>query len=781
MKRGVSLTALLDGNSKKKKLNRLPINPADPLVTEYDFNANYQAAANRQRNEDTVSSIDISEELISSPVASSQRTLAGKEQQSVQSLLMGRKNKRKVLPLDDTESPVVISLDKDDMSDEVDDESTIIDIGEESLQLTLPRESTVSYPSNSKRTTLKELLKNLKQNEAKPIVLNSATVSGNFEPDSKKYGRSKDTQDPKRSKGYRAPFPSQQLVAFDDDSSPLRNLEIPLKKKKAISKVKVPFQPSDYVSLNGKSNIIVDTIYTRIATHNKKHTSLWPQLLKPKSLEDVLLDPILKKNTKQWIANAFVKLKKPTTRNKLLKRQRLDGKDPIDDFIVNDGFENGDAESKDFVPILVLFGEGIGKNTLLEVIMEELEGQIYEINTSANRSKKEILDNLTEFSTTHYVKGKGSKGIILLDDVDILFREHDKFFWQALEKILLGSRRPIVLLCRNINYVPSNIVQLAHDENSLFQAKRVSHKTVIQFLERYCQILGLEINHSILELLVKCHKKDIRKCLMELQFSCTPPGQFPIQNEMSKDAIDSDISSVSFYADILSASTVIEEITQWKSFIPQGVDSTLMSPYAISKLNQLSDDRDRLKNDYIIDYRLHLIDKINHQMMPFELNIGTNVVSELKERALFKHTPYNLKTNFSKMTKATAAYLSTRVNFQNHGTETKVRKTRNSRKFQEILDRFDGKVSTSPVDDIVEFELDMMLNENVKAQINPFVYEIAKSDALVKATNKEIFLTNSDGAPKTQHNEIVYQLILQGLIKPIWFRADPKVVIDSWK
>lgn len=781
MKRTVSVTALLNGNSRNKGRKVIATSEEPLAVSKVMDSQGRRDTIMHDNEEETIESIEISSEASSSPLKTSQPTPTGKEQQSVQSFLMSRRSKKSdnVTHDDVVENSIVITLDNDSSEDRhlntKDTDDVIPDIANGKIEII--RDSRVSHPSTFKKTTLKDLFNNFEQPDSKRNKTNQDNRSNEELIDSKPWKRLHNIS---KLQNIQSPLKFRQLIEPSEDAIEHRTLNLPLKKRTNSLEYSHTFDPIEYHSLINMNDIKAGTFRTKIASKTNNHTSLWPELMKPKSLDEVMLDPSLKRHVYEWISDAFVKLKKHTTRNKLLRRQKTDEYDQFDGFIVDDRMNEGNCTKEKFVPLMILFGEGIGKNTLIEVIMESMNGQVYEVNASSNRAKKDILDILMEFSTTHYVKGKGSKGIILLDDVDVLFKEHDKFFWQAVEKILLCSRRPIILLCRDINFIPSNMVQLANDEKSLFHAKRVSQQTTTAFLEKYCETLDLTISKSILELLVKCNKKDIRKCLMDLQFFCTPPGEFTVPNATNKAILETaNLRDTVFYADLNSVSDLLENGTLWRSSILQEADPTVMTSDVQTTLNCITDDQERLKHDYLVDYRIHLVDKRVQPLLPYELNIGRSLQNELPAyQTLFKIPHLNSDTKFAKMTRATVAYLSTRVI---NTAELTTRKTRNSKKIREILDRFEGNYLIDDVDETLSFDLELTKKRDLTEQINPYVYEIAKSDAIVKERNRQLFLDQCDGVPKDQHREIVFELSQRKIFKPIWFRADPKIVIDSWQ
>ncbi|QLQ78249.1 hypothetical protein HG537_0A04960 [Torulaspora globosa] len=759
MKKVTTLTELLNGYSGTRK-------NGDEMSDEEAIECIEDQKRQLIRDEDeTIESIDSSMGLNSSPsLATSQLASQEKTGESVQSFLMNSRVRR-ADPQPVKGPAEIISLDDDFNEGKVEND------GAKEL---LAGVSGVTTPSHFKKTALKDLFNSFKPTKENQVKLNSSVVSSSFiEGESKKSKRVVAVN--------QAPFPSRQLIEPSDDIADRKELKICLNAREIVVPRTISFSLDEYKVLKTRDDLNSKFKRVKIAKTRKTYNSLWPELLKPKSVKEVLLEPSLKENVSEWIAQAFIKLKKATTRNKMLKRQRIEY-DPLDSFIVDDEMDDTSLR-EDFVPLMILFGDGIGKNVLMEVLMEHHRGQIYEVNASSNRSKKDILESLLEFSTTHYVKGQGSKGIILLDDVDVLFKEHDKFFWQTIEKLLLMTRRPIVMLCRDINFVPSNLVDLAVSENSLFHCKRVSHQTVTKFLERYCRKLDVEIDQSILQLLVTCSKKDIRKCLMDLEFCCTPPGDLKVPDvSRQPEPPKQNLTEALNCAELLSWADVLQSKVYWNSSILQDADNTLMTPHTQAIVGNMSDEQQRLQNDYMVDYRLHLVDNVNQAQLPFELNIGQYLMEKLPNDELAKFTKYSKlqRARYDKVKKATINYLSTRIEKKGL-TDVRLRKTRNSRKIQEILKGFNGSCSPQGHDESVAFEFEINNATNLKEQINPYVLEIAKREFQIKQENRKLFLEQCEGVEKAQYNEIAWRLTHERLLKPIWFQADPKSVIDSWR
>lgn len=733
MKRTVSVTALLDGNARKRNKEAVPLG-TEEMVDE------------------TLESIEISREVSSSPLKELEPTVSQQpsatDQQSVQSFLMNRRVKK-------DDEPKVIALD-------CEEEEVVT-------------EKRVTYPSTFKKTSLKDLFSNFKQADVKI----GKNPSGPIDID-EQYKSLKRFHDISKLKALEAPLPSRQLIDSGNDIE-YKALEL-RKRTSCLEEPKMQFDPEEYRSLNVKSKL-TESPSISMPTAGVDGDSLWCEMVKPRSVARVMLEPALKDRVYAWISNAFDKLKKNTDRSRLLKRQFTDVDNELDGFIVDNEEGESDAAAIEFVPLMILYGDAVGKNTLIEAIMHTIDGQIYEVNVSSNRAKKDILDTLMEFSTTHYVKGQGSKGIILLDDVDIIFREHDKFFWQAVEKLLAQSRRPVVITCTNLELVPSNLVQLAQYEDALFHARKISHGTVTRYLELCCPRLGIQANRQILEELVKSNKKDLRRCLMDLQFYCLPPGKFTLeQSAGEKDLSNLAFEDAVFYADILSSSNVISCNTHWRSSILQDKDPTLMSYESRTLLNKLSDDQDRLRFDYMVDNRIHLVDNSRCPLLPFELDIGSILEKHLLAYYKGPESTQPLQSiRFYRMRRAAVAFLSTRISKKDFSSNNNARKTRNSRKVREILERIQGDHIVKTIDEDTDFNLSLNSKSKISELINPYVLKMAQSDANVKESNRRLFLRAIDGVPIDQQAEVLSHLAQNKMFKPFFFEANSKLVIESWK
>ncbi|KAG7195528.1 uncharacterized protein KQ657_003291 [Scheffersomyces spartinae] len=307
-------------------------------------------------------------------------------------------------------------------------------------------------------------------------------------------------------------------------------------------------------------------IYDKFIAHGRRRPQngeLWINLFRPQQSLEVLVSDSCRKKVNLWLLNSFSKLrlqalKQP--RNVLIKekkrRQRLQQQNEFDSFIVDDsdisytdhnGGNGSDTEEEIFVPILVLKGAtGSCKSSSIYASMEEQGGYVFEVNSGQPRSRRDIWNILKEFATTQIVQKQNmfkleniivptaapesesgfQKGIILFEDVNILF-EQDKTFWQLIQELLNISRRPIVLTCNSCENIPKSILDHIEDDSVLTLDQDESSKQLIrEFIWLCCLSQGFNVQEEFLQDILKRASEnedqhvDLRSCLMECQFIC---------------------------------------------------------------------------------------------------------------------------------------------------------------------------------------------------------------------------------------------------------------------
>ncbi|CUM50245.1 unnamed protein product [Debaryomyces fabryi] len=411
-------------------------------------------------------------------------------------------------------------------------------------------------------------------------------------------------------------------------------------------------------------------IYNRFLkspTNCKNEESLlWTNLFQPGCMADVLISSTKQNEIKTWVLNSFARLKSQTLktpRNVLIKQQKKQKQNSyngLDGFIVDDYgdyFQDGSETEEDiFVPLLIIQGStGSCKSSSIYAAVNEINGYVYEINSGQSRGKKDILGTLKEMCTTHLVHRQNEekqfqKGIILLEDCDILF-EHDKNFWLAVHEVLNISRRPLVITCNDLTAIPKSIIELANDEDAIISLDETDSDALANFkcyLLLCCLSQGFRIDDPILEDILKdCHSRtyDLRKALMSCQMLCQ---NYSIQiadentskinirkikyNSLEVPKREYSLDELSANIDLLSVSDVISS-----------------NSYSLIEHQPIANE---LLDIYFIDEST----KLKQRTMPHELNIGDFIL----EANFVEERPMVNVLSFNKIREATTTFISSR-------------------------------------------------------------------------------------------------------------------------
>lgn len=284
---------------------------------------------------------------------------------------------------------------------------------------------------------------------------------------------------------------------------------------------------------------VLNRIYTDFIGRDHQCTTGWSHHFQPQATKDLFTVKNNQTYIQNWLTSAFERLKvqslkKPRSAQvkQQKKRTALDGF-VIEDFDFDDSFETESV----FTPLLILHGSvGAGKSTAVYAAMKELCGYVHEINSGQSRSRKDTFNQLKELSTTHLVSQRNNlserefqKGIILLEDCDILF-EQDKGFWSMVYDIVNISKRPIILTCSDIDRIPNNLYQLAMKENAILSLDvrtKESDKELRDYIWLCCLSKGYDVNEEVIRDLIDETSSedhhDLRKLFVEIEMICGRP------------------------------------------------------------------------------------------------------------------------------------------------------------------------------------------------------------------------------------------------------------------
>ncbi|KAL0271266.1 UNVERIFIED_CONTAM: hypothetical protein PYX00_008410 [Menopon gallinae] len=292
--------------------------------------------------------------------------------------------------------------------------------------------------------------------------------------------------------------------------------------------------------------------------------SLWTDIYKPRSVEIMGNTQTVNKLSgwlKSWKEyNNEVK--------KLKKSENKDSDDDSDVFISSDDDSLGLRAPGN---VCLLSGPvASGKTSLVYALASELDYNVLEVNASSKRTGKKLLLDLQEATKSHQVsngfsllagndnlklpkskkakqkkknrkkaEGKQSSSkisLILIEDADIFFEDHDEGFASALSTLVHSSKRPFVFLSNEPHF--GYLERLKLQQPLLLRMSRPSVRNSCAVLEAIAAIEGVAVDGDNLQNLIEDNCCDLRKSTQELQFwigsGRSLPGQRNAPLELGK-------------------------------------------------------------------------------------------------------------------------------------------------------------------------------------------------------------------------------------------------------
>lgn len=332
-------------------------------------------------------------------------------------------------------------------------------------------------------------------------------------------------------------------------------------------------------------------------------SQVWSQIFEPSSVESLLILDSNKKSLGNWITNAFRRLKSKSFGAKQHKRKKPKDSE-MANFIVYDNYGDEDTDEDSFTPLLIIVGDtGVGKSASVYAAMKRINGYVHEINAGQDRSRRNISGVLKEFCTTQLVHkadevGETQKGIVLLEDCDILF-EQDRTFWTAVLEMLEISRRPFVITCTDPTVIPRSLLEEAMQEDAIINLNLGKFNDFTNIFKSYlwgcCFTHGYDVDFEVIDSLIKdLHSRnhDVRGLINACQFLC----QTAEQPQLSQDPLqiiqisktknnkrmhnEPDLFSISEAFDTLGVCDIIEN-NAYSQIKHEAVDNEFVDLYYI--------------------------------------------------------------------------------------------------------------------------------------------------------------------------------------------------------
>lgn len=266
-------------------------------------------------------------------------------------------------------------------------------------------------------------------------------------------------------------------------------------------------------------------------TFRRNNTLQWCDLFKPTNHKQILQRKNVRNEFYRWIVDTFKKLKDldPKKRREIVKRHKQLMKEQAEmgDFIVDDAEERGEegfggagfgAIGDSFAPSLIITGPvGCGKtSSVYTIVKNELHGNVFELNGSQPRARKDIEFHLRQIGTTQIVNTQmsGDRTVILFDDVDLIDdEERDKDFWIGVSNLLGYTYRPVIFTTSDLQLIPQKII----DQSTVLTFNENSSTILDKYMEVVSLAKGYDIDVKILD---HIRRNSIRGCLMQLQMFC---------------------------------------------------------------------------------------------------------------------------------------------------------------------------------------------------------------------------------------------------------------------
>lgn len=127
--------------------------------------------------------------------------------------------------------------------------------------------------------------------------------------------------------------------------------------------------------------------------------------------------------------------------------------------------------------------------------------------------KSKVMENVK--SVVKKATKDQQQSLILLEEVDILFRE-DKEFWTTILKLILTSKRPFVMTCNDEDLVPMQAIAL----HAVLRLTPPESNTAIDYLLLVAAREGHLLERSAVTALWQTSGHDLRRALTTLDFWC---------------------------------------------------------------------------------------------------------------------------------------------------------------------------------------------------------------------------------------------------------------------
>lgn len=170
------------------------------------------------------------------------------------------------------------------------------------------------------------------------------------------------------------------------------------------------------------------------------------------------------------------------------------GKSPGDDRNDHEDFEK-EFSRRLTNTILIAGKSGTGKTSAVYACATELGWEIFEVYPGIGKRAGMNLAELVGSVGQNHIVGKGIRqSIILLEEVDILFKE-DINFWTSVVNIISTSHRPVILTCNDASIIPQDLLPL----QKCLRFETCPCGLALSFLQAVCIAEGYDVTRNRVE------------------------------------------------------------------------------------------------------------------------------------------------------------------------------------------------------------------------------------------------------------------------------------------
>ena len=148
---------------------------------------------------------------------------------------------------------------------------------------------------------------------------------------------------------------------------------------------------------------------------------------------------------------------------------------------------------------VILYGpSGNGKTSSVYALAKELDLELIEVNASDFRNKDKIDSSIGEASKQMSLFGR--QKLILVDEIDGLSGHEDRGGIQAINKVIEGSRFPMILTC---NEPYDEKLSSLRKNCEMLEFKTLDHDLICEFLKDICKKEKISYDESALKSLAR--------------------------------------------------------------------------------------------------------------------------------------------------------------------------------------------------------------------------------------------------------------------------------------